>query len=160
MKDFDITVHVVVKDVSELNGQELRLVESAKEAAFRSYSPYSKFCVGAAVLLDNGEIVTGSNQENCAYPSGICAERTAVFYANSQYPDNGVVAICIAARDASGEFTAVPITPCGSCRQVLIETENRGGRNIEIMLYGTDAVYFVESAKALLPVSFDDSFLK
>lgn len=160
MKDFDITVHVVVKGVNELTDEELRLVESAKEATFRSYSPYSKFSVGAAVLLDNGVIVTGSNQENCAYPSGLCAERTAIFYANSQYPSNRVSALCIAARDVSGAFTTVPITPCGSCRQVLIETEKRGGKDIRIMLHGTDAVYFIESARSLLPVSFDDSFLK
>ncbi len=160
MKDFDITVHVSVKDVNELTDEELRLVDAAKDATFRSYSPYSKFSVGAAVLLDNGVIVTGSNQENCAYPSGICAERTAVFYANSRYPDNRVSVICIAARDSSGGFTAVPITPCGSCRQVLIETEKRGGGNMGIMLYGTDAVYCIESARSLLPVSFDETFLE
>ncbi len=160
MKEFDITIHVTMKNLQELTSEELLLVNSAKEATFRSYSPYSRFSVGAAVLLDDRTVVTGSNQENCAYPSGICAERTAIFYANSQYPDKAVSALCIAARDISGEFTAIPITPCGSCRQVLIETESRSGKDMKIILYGTEGIYIIQSAKTLLPVSFDSSFLQ
>ena len=108
---------------------------------------------------DNGETVSGSNQENCAYPSGLCAERTTVFYANSRYPDSRILLLCIAASDEQGHFTRVPVSPCGACRQVLTESEQRGGQPIQILLYGTEFCYLVGSAKDLLPLSFDDSFL-
>ena len=159
MRDIVKSIHIIEKDVSELTDEERRLIDEAKEATFRSYSPYSKFSVGAAALLDNGEIISGSNQENCATPSGICAERTTVFYANSRYPDKRLLKLCIAARNTQGEFTPYPITPCGSCRQVLLETEHRYGQPIEIILYGTEGVYFVASAADLLPVGFDNSKL-
>ena len=92
MEEFNISISVIKKNQDELTKEESTLVENAKEATFRSYAPYSRFCVGAAVLLEDGTIVTGSNQENSAYPSGICAERTTMFYANSQYPDKKVSA--------------------------------------------------------------------
>lgn len=149
------TLDVCVKDESELTTDEKLLVKTAKEATFRSYAPYSDFHVGAALMLDDGTVVSGSNQENCAYPSGTCAERTAVFYANSQHPDKAVKAICIAARDSSGNFTPIPISPCGSCRQVLIETEKRGGKPLCIIMYGTSRTYIVESASQLLPLQFE-----
>ena len=142
------------KAESELTSSELQLLEAARQATYRSYSPYSHFSVGAAVLLADGTIVTGSNQENCSYPQGQCAERTAVFYANSRYPDQAVTMLCIAARGTDGQFTAAPITPCGGCRQVLQETEQRQHSPIQIMLYGTDAIYIIPSAQLLLPLSF------
>ncbi len=160
MKNISVSFNITVKSESELTETEVALVKAAQKATYRSYSPYSNFRVGAAALLDDGTIVTGSNQENCAYPSGTCAERTTVFYANSQYPDKTVTTLCIAARDTSGEFIARPIAPCGSCRQVLIETEKRGGRPMKIILYSTKECYIIDSALDLLPIQFDQSFLE
>lgn len=139
---------------SELNPTQQKLVEEAKSATSRSYSPYSHFSVGAAVLLDNDAIVSGSNQENIAYPSGLCAERTAIFSANSQYPDSAPVAIAIAAFN-NGAFTEQPITPCGACRQVLIESEQRFHHQIEVILYGEKQILLVKNISSLLPLSFD-----
>lgn len=160
MKRIEKKLVIVQKELSELDAQELELLEAAKEATHRSYVPYSNFHVGAAVRLDDGSIVAGSNQENCAYPSGLCAERTALFSANSNYPDKAVTALCIAARDIHGEFTELPVAPCGACRQVMVETESRYKTPIKIMLYGTKGTYFIDSAKDLLPVDFDASFLE
>lgn len=160
MKEIRKQICILKKDEQELSSDELELLKAAKEATFRSYSAYSHFSVGAALRLDNGQIVTGSNQENCAYPSGLCAERTAVFYANANYPDNAVTHLCIAARDTRGEFTPLPVAPCGACRQVLVESEHRYSHPIQIMLYGTEGSYFINSAEDLLPVSFDASFLE
>ena len=160
MKEFNITVPVIMKTEDELNEQERRLLAEAKEATFRSYSPYSHFSVGAAVMLEDGTIVPGSNQENCAYPSGLCAERTALFFANSRYPDQAVTILCCVARDTSGNFTQRPIPPCGGCRQVMVETEERFGRPMQVMLYGTDGIYFIPSAHDLMPVNFDSSYLE
>lgn len=159
MEEFNITISVIKKSSEELTTEEQTLVSKAKDATFRSYAPYSHFSVGAAVLLEDGTIVTGSNQENSAYPSGTCAERTTIFYANSQYPELKVRCICIAARDTSGEFTSRPISPCGACRQVLSESEDRAKEPIKVMLYGTSGTYIIKSVKDLLPVSFDASFL-
>ena len=159
MKSYTNQITITEKSEHELTTDEKQLLEAAKHATYNSYSPYSHFSVGAALRLDNGEIIIGSNQENCAYPSGLCAERTAVFAANATHPDNAVVSICIAARDTHGEFTQMPITPCGACRQVLLETEQRFNKKISIMLYGTKGTYIIDSAKDLLPVSFDASYL-
>lgn len=139
---------------NELSSEEQSLVESAKEATLGSYSPYSKFAVGAALLLANGEVVKGSNQENVSYPCGLCAERTALFYANAAYPDQAVNAIAIAAQNVDG-FLPSPITPCGACRQALLETENRFGVKMKVLLYGTERIYRVESIAALLPLQFE-----
>ena len=159
MKELRIDIPVLVKQEDELNESEKRLVDEAKAATKRSYAPYSHFCVGAACALDNGTIVSGSNQENAASPSGICAERTTMFYANSRYPDHSVEAICIAARDTTGAFTQRPVAPCGACRQVLVETEARYGKSMRVLLYGTEGTYIINSARELLPVSFDSSYL-
>jgi cytidine deaminase len=159
MKDIVKSVHITLKAEEELNETEQKLIAAAKEATFRSYAPYSQFHVGASVLLANGEIITGNNQENCAFPSGLCAERTTLFYANSRYPDIPVKILCIAARGTSGEFTEDPISPCGSCRQVMLETEHRFGIPMQVMLYGTTGTYCVASARDLLPVAFDKESL-
>ncbi len=159
MKDIVKSVHITLKVEEELNETEKKLIAAAKEATFRSYAPYSQFHVGASVLLANGEIITGNNQENCAFPSGLCAERTTLFYANSRYPDIPVKILCIAARDTSGEFTKDPISPCGGCRQVMLETEHRFGIPMQVMLYGTDGTYFIACARDLLPVAFDSESL-
>lgn len=159
MESIAKTIHIVKKQENELDEQESKLVSLAKGATYRSYAPYSKFCVGAAVQLNNGEMLSGSNQENSSYPQGLCAERTTIFYTNSRYPDTPIVTLCIAARDTSGEFTKVPISPCGGCRQVMLETEHRFGVNMKVMLYGTDGIYILESARDLLPVGFDQDCL-
>ena len=120
MKEIKLEIHVRSLNYGELNETDRRLTDAAREATSRSYSPYSHFAVGAAALLENGTIVTGSNQENAAYPSGTCAERTTVFYANSQYPDQPILTLAIAARNEAG-FLEQPISPCGACRQMLYE---------------------------------------
>jgi len=159
MKQLTLTIPLLKKEEAELTPEEAALLAKAKQATYRSYSPYSHFSVGAAVLLSDGTVIEGSNQENCAYPSGLCAERTAVFYANSRYPDKAILLLCIAARDAQGLFTPRPIPPCGGCRQVLTETEDRQQQPMRIMLYGTEGIYFVSSAKDLLPIHFDTTYL-
>lgn len=143
------------RQLSELSETDRQLVEQAKAATHTSYAPYSNFSVGAAVRLANGETVCGSNQENAASPSGTCAERCTMFYANAQYPDVAPEVIAIAARDSSGEFTAAPITPCGACRQVLIETQKRYGRPLRVLLYGAHATYCFATVSDLLPFQFD-----
>ena len=156
MKDLNITATIQVCRFDELNATDKSLLESAMEATQRSYAPYSNFSVGAAALLANGVIVTGSNQENAAYPSGLCAERTTLFYANSQYPDQSVLALAIAARTEKG-FIDNPIPPCGACRQVILETEKRYSQPIRIILYGKKEIYIIEGIRDLLPLSFDGS---
>ena len=156
MKSFTLTTEIKVYAMSELSDTDRQLVIAAQEATLNSYAPYSHFHVGAAVLLENGIIITGTNQENVAYPSGLCAERTALFYANSQYPETAVTALAIAARTAEGDLCKTPISPCGACRQVMLETEKRFGQNIRTLLAGTENIYMVESAKSLLPIAFDD----
>lgn len=159
MESKQISIIISVLKGSELNETDHRLLDAAKEATKRSYAPYSKFHVGASLLLSDGTVVTGSNQENAAYPSGLCAERVAVFHANSQYPLLKVEALCIAACEDDGMFTENPVPPCGACRQALLETENRYRQNIRVILYGRKAIYCVSSVRDLLPLQFDDSIL-
>ncbi|HET7733636.1 MAG TPA: cytidine deaminase [Paludibacter sp.] len=142
----------------ELQIPQQKLINKAKEQVSKAYAPYSGFLVGAAVELENGEIFAGSNQENSAYPSGLCAERVAMFYANAQFPDVPVKTLAIAAF-TNGEFLTEPITPCGSCRQVLLETEMRYEKNITILLYGTEQIFLIENVKQLLPLCFEKSSL-
>ena len=159
MKDLIITAVIKVYQYDELNEADQALVKTAKDATARSYSPYSHFSVGAAVLLGNGIVVTGTNQENAAYPSGLCAERTTLFYANSQYPDQPVVTLAIAARTEK-DFIDRPIPPCGACRQVILETEKRYGQPIRILLYGKECIYEIKTIGDLLPLSFDASAME
>jgi len=153
MKYFKITTKVQIFCYNELILEEKKLIDSAKIACSRAYAPYSQFQVGAAVLLANGEIITGNNQENIAFPSGLCAERTALFYANSQYPEQAVKLLAIAAY-TQGDFIELPISPCGACRQVILETEMRYQSPIKIYLYGRKEIYVVEGIKDLLPLAF------
>lgn len=159
MKDLTITSIIKVYTFDELNKTDQDLMTSAMEATTRSYAPYSKFSVGAAALLANGIVVTGTNQENAAYPSGLCAERTTLFYANSQYPDQPVLTLAIAARTEK-DFIDLPIPPCGACRQVILETEKRYKQPIRILLYGKKEIYEMKSIGDLLPLSFDASAMK
>ena len=144
----------------ELQPADREIVDAARAATANSYAVYSKFNVGAAVRLDDGTVVCGTNQENAAYPSGLCAERTTLFWANSQYPERAVDVLAIAARTAQGELDK-PIPPCGACRQVILETEKRYNKAMRIILYGTKECYVIEDGvKALLPLSFDAGFLE
>lgn len=143
----------------ELSIKDQQLLTKAKEQVHKAYAPYSNFHVGAAIELENGDIITGSNQENSAYPSGLCAERVAMFYANAQYPNIAPKTLAIAAF-TNNNFLAEPVTPCGSCRQVLLETEMRYEKNIRILLYGTEQVFMIENVKQLLPLCFEKSSLK
>ncbi len=142
----------------ELPNEYQYLIEEAKKQLPKAWAPYSGFHVGAAVQLENGDIYAASNQENSAYPSGICAERNAIFYANSQAPDIAVKAIAIAAL-TGGKLLNNPITPCGACRQVLLETEQRFGKDIVIILYGSDKTQVIGNVKQLLPLCFEKKSL-
>lgn len=154
MKEVTIRIDIQVYPYEELSPADRRLVDAACNATQRSYAPYSHFSVGAAALLADGTVVEGSNQENAAYPSGLCAERTTLFYANSRYPDQPVETLAIAARNERGEFLAQPIPPCGACRQVMLETEARFKHPMRILLYGTEGIYLIEGVGSLLPLSF------
>lgn len=160
MKTFDLISRVVVFEGSyELPADWANLLQEARNAAQRSYSPYSNFKVGAALQLNNGIIVTGSNQENAAFPSGLCAERTACFYASAQYPDIPFSRIAITAINPK-EKLSKPISPCGSCRQSLIEYEQKFGQNIEVLLAGEEGELFLfKSIEDLLPFSFSNNYL-
>jgi len=154
MRYLKITAKIRICNYEELFSEEKIIVDKAKEATFRAYAPYSKFKVGTAALLANGEIITGNNQENVAFPSGLCAERTTLFYAHSQYPNEAVQALAIAAY-TEGDFLDRPISPCGACRQVMLETEMRFNQPVKIILYGKKEILIAESVKDLLPLAFD-----
>ena len=144
---------------AELDEILQNLIEKAKQAAETAYAPYSKFKVGAAVLLENGEIIQGNNQENAAYPSGLCAERVAIFYANSKYPNTAIKSIAVTAYTNNG-FIEEPIPPCGSCLQVMLESEKRYNNQIQVILYGENKVTSAENINQFLPVSFNKEMLK
>lgn len=151
-----ITINVNVnkyKSKTELKQEDQKILEAALSTVKNAYAPYSEFFVGAAVLLENGEIITGTNQENAAYPSGLCAERVAIFYANSKYPNVAIKTISICAYN-NGQYTKIPTTPCGSCRQVMMESEMRFKKPIKVIMYGTDKILSVDNIKSLLPIAF------
>lgn len=155
MKTKEIAAKIHIFDEIELSEEQKNVIEAAKRASAGAYAPYSHFRVGAACLLDNGEIVSGSNQENAAYPSGICAERTTLFYAMAKYPEAKVLKLAVVACDDQGVFTDKIAAPCGACRQVIYETECRSKGPIEILLpTANDGVFVFESIKILLPFGF------
>lgn len=147
---------IQVCSLEELNADEQKVVKLAIEGTQRSYTPYSHFHVGAGVLLNNGEEFIGCNQENAAFPAGLCAERTALFAAGAVYPDEPVKVLAIAARGTDGELTEEPVTPCGTCRQVIIETETRHHQAVVILLYGRRCIYRIEGIRHLMPLSFTE----
>ena len=153
MKQKNIITPIIEVSYDELDGRQRRLVDVARKATERSYAPYSKFHVGAAIELDNGEIVSGSNQENAAYPSGTCAERTAAYYAHATYPDAKFKAIAIAAIGTDGKEISDPVAPCGACRQALLEYETLAGENVEVILVGSRAIYILPSVRSTLPLA-------
>jgi cytidine deaminase len=154
MKEIQLEFKIkIFQSLEELPESSQNLVLQAREAAGRAYAPYSGYRVGASVLLENGELITGNNQENAAYPSGLCAERTALFYASSRYPGVAVRSIAITTLSNStlpGEFAK----PCGGCRQVMAEYEDLSGIPIEIILDGSTAITVVDGIDTLLPFRF------
>ena len=140
--------------LDELSAHDRILAEAAIEAVSTSYAPYSNFNVGAAVRFKDGEIVKGSNQENAAYPSGMCAERTALFYASASRPGVPMNALAIAAAQ-NGELIPEPVAPCGACRQVMIQYQLKSGNQMEVMLIGANRIWKFASVDSLLPFIFD-----
>lgn len=154
MKVKEIVCPISVCGIDELSGPDRMLVELAREATSRAYAPYSRFHVGAAIALDNGEVVTGANQENAAFPSGTCAERSACFYAHARFPEAAFMSIAIAAKGTDGRFTPGPTAPCGACRQALLEYETLAGHDVRVILAGESQVYLIPSVRSLLPLAF------
>ncbi len=141
--------------LDELQPEDQKVAEAAIDAISHSYAPYSRFNVGAAVLLENGTIVKGSNQENAAYPSGLCAERTAMFYASHQYPDQSMTCIAIAAGQ-HGVLCEHAASPCGACRQVMAQYQTRSGHPMAVLLIGSKKIQKFEKIDDLLPLIFDN----
>lgn len=160
MKTITISADLeVYDDQAELPEDVQDLMNKATEARENSYSPYSQFRVGAAILLENGEVVTGSNQENASYPAGLCAERTAIFYAGAKYPRTKIRKMALTARSENHEME-VPTPPCGSCRQAIAEYEVKQDQAIEIYFMGEKGkVVKAGSISDLLPLIFDNSYL-
>lgn len=164
MKEKKIEIHYWSVDPAELPVEDRELIEKAKSMTYCSYAPYSRFCVGAAIRMADGSIVCGSNQENVAYPSGTCAERTACYQASALHPGMPMKKIAIAARNVgivpkgcenAAPFQARPISPCGACRQALIEYERLHGP-IAVILYGDEESFIFPSVDSLLPFSFTE----
>ena len=160
MNKIEITTSFFVfKSIEELPNDVSDLMQKAIEIRKNAYAPYSKFKVGCALLLDNGKIVLGSNQENAAYPSGLCAERVAIFQSGAIYPDAKILKMAITAASETNK-TTTPIPPCGSCRQSIFEYEFKQNTPIEIYFMGESGeVYKSDSIKNLLPLCFDKNFL-
>lgn len=159
MSKLELSIEVEVLSFEELPEEKQLLIIKAQEAAMQSYSPYSGFSVGAALRLDNGEVIAANNQENAVFPAGLCAERVTLLYAKAKYPNVGIKSMAIAARNSEG-FTSRPVTPCGSCRQVMMEMTHRQAMPIELLLYGRDKVYIVPDATSLLPLQFDQDSMQ
>ena len=159
MKTINLNIAINHCQLDELTVADRELIERAMKATDNAYAEYSHFYVGAALRLANGRIVIGANQENAAFPSGLCAERTAVFSAQANFPDQSIDALARVARN-DNELIDNPVTPCGACRQVLLGVEERYGLPMRILMYGKSGVYSVGSAKDLLPLSFVDSSMK
>lgn len=159
MKTINLNIAIKHCQLDELSVADRELIEQAMKATDNAYAEYSHFYAGAALRLANGRIVIGANQENAAFPSGLCAERTAVFSAQANFPDQSIEALALVARNDNGLIDN-PVTPCGACRQVLLGVEERYGLPMRILMYGKSGVYSVGSAKDLLPLSFVDSSMK
>ena len=140
--------------LDQLEPKDKELAQAAIEATALAYAPYSKFNVGAAVMFEDGVIVKGANQENAAYPSGICAERTALFYASASRPDKAMAEIAIAAQQ-NGELVERPVTPCGACRQVMAQYQTKSGIPMKVLLIGAQKIWKFKKVDDLLPLIFD-----
>ena len=155
MKPIQVPFQIIeIEDLEELSPEEQKLIEHSRKMTNNAYAPYSRFFVGAAILLENGEIIMGSNQENAAYPSGLCAERVAIFSASANFPGMKIKAIAVSARSHKNKLD-YPVSPCGACRQVLLEYEFNQKESIKLLLSGTSGkIYMVEKVRDLLPLSF------
>ena len=140
--------------VDELNAEDRELAAEAVKAMQGSYAPYSHFNVGAAVRMSNGQIVRGANQENAAFPSGLCAERTAMFAAGARYPDKDMRSIALAGG-VYGRLTEQPATPCGACRQVMAQYQTKAGKPMSVIMIGARKVWKFERVDDILPLIFD-----
>ncbi len=150
----------IYSSADELSKEDRDLLAQAVQAAENAYAPYSLFKVGAAVRLQSGKIVTGNNQENVAYPSGLCAERVAMFYASANYPGDPVASIAVTAKAMKFDLDG-PVTPCGSCRQVMAEAESQNDHKIKVIMQGGNGKIMVsKSVENLLPISFKADGLK
>ncbi len=160
MKEINIDTHAFVyEDINELIDVDKKLMQAAIKVVKNAYAPYSGFCVGAALLMEDGSIITGNNQENAVYPSGMCAERVAIWKAGSSFPGKKVKKIAITAISSHKKVDR-PVGPCGACRQTLLEYEINQSEDIEIMFTGeVGKVVKANSIASLLPFSFDNSFL-
>lgn len=144
----------------ELADADLKLVLLARQAIKNAYAPYSNFHVGASLLLENGEILLGNNQENAAYPSGLCAERVAIYYAGAKFPGVPIKTIAVSCK-APNQILNEPVSPCGACRQAIAEYEVRYGKKIRIIMAGESGkVYIAESIESLLPIMFNRKYLR
>ncbi len=159
MKKVDIVVNVEELSFDELSKEEQELVEMARQATRESNAKFSNFCVGAALRLKNGKTIIGANQENASFPLSMCAERTAIFTAQVNYPEQPIECMALCARNVDG-FMARPVSPCGACRQVMIEVERRYGEDMRIILSGTETTYRLKSARDLLPLCFVEDDMK
>ena len=159
MKEINLDAKIQFCQMEELSADDQRLVKKAIDATLNSYAPYSNFHVGACLRTADGMEMIGANQENAAFPSGLCAERSAIFAAQSQHPESAIVSLAIAARNEEG-LMATPVSPCGACRQVILEMEDRYQCDVKILLYGTEGIYVIPNVKTLLPLHFVDSCMK
>lgn len=159
MKTIDLSIKIGFCQPDELSAEEQHLIQTAITATGNSYSPYSRFRVGAALLLADGTEIMGANQENAAFPSSLCAERSAIFAAQSTHPDQAITTLAIAAGNEYG-LMREPIVPCGACRQVILEMEDRYKQPVRILLYGTSGVYIINTVKDILPLQFVGESMK
>ena len=159
MEDIRIEINMQFCQMDELSAEDQELVRAAIGATANSYARYSNFNVGAALRLADGSITTGANQENAAFPSGLCAERCAIFAAQSHHPEHAITALAIAAKNVNG-LMPDPVSPCGACRQVILEMEDRYQQPVRILLYGTRGIYCINSIKDLMPLSFVDENMR
>lgn len=153
-KNLSIKFHEF-KHLEDMTKPDAELIKAAMEAAQGSYSPYSDFHVGAAVRMESGEIITGANQENAAFPSGLCAERTAMFAAGALHKGEAMVSIAISAFDQKGKLTAKPAFPCGACRQVMAEYQKIGKKPMSVIVHGAESTYKFDKVEDILPFIFE-----
>jgi cytidine deaminase len=160
MEEFKLTIKGISLTRSELNDADSELLKQAEEAAKNAYAPYSQFYVGAALRLASSEIIIGTNQENVAYPSGLCAERVAIFSASTNHPNERVESMAITVNTTRSAIIE-PLSPCGACRQVIMEYQNKQQSPIRLILGSqSDKVWIFENAAALLPFGFEADYLK
>lgn len=152
-KEFKIDF-IEYSSIDEMNAEDRELASEAIASMSNAYAPYSHFHVGAAVRMSNGQIVRGANQENAAFPSGLCAERTAMFAASSKYPDKDFCSIALAGG-VHGRLTKRPATPCGACRQVMAQYQTKSGKPVSVIMIGADRIYKFSKVDDILPLIFD-----